>query len=126
MADQVSRLDPHSLPKRNFTGDVLRCRLRIRIVPGGIPILFTVYDYVVIAGRALPSARRMMIAGREEFLPHVLRRKVVVPFDNLGPIGLSDYLTVPYRSDHNSSLGQRFGGSNHIRRPRRACRTKCG
>ena len=23
-------------------------------------------------------------------------------------------------------LGQRFGGSNHIRRPPRACRTKCG
>jgi len=23
-------------------------------------------------------------------------------------------------------LGQRFRGSNHIRRPRRACRTKCG
>jgi hypothetical protein len=25
-----------------------------------------------------------------------------------------------------SALGQRFRGSNHIRRPRRACRTKCG
>ena len=23
-------------------------------------------------------------------------------------------------------LGQRFLGSNHIRRPRRVCRTKCG
>ena len=23
-------------------------------------------------------------------------------------------------------LGQRFRGSNHIRRPRQACRTKCG
>jgi hypothetical protein len=41
--------------------------------------LFTVYDYVVIAGRARPSACRMMIAWREEFGPHVLRRKVVVP-----------------------------------------------
>jgi hypothetical protein len=25
-----------------------------------------------------------------------------------------------------SNLGQRFRGSNHIRRPRQACRTKCG
>jgi hypothetical protein len=25
-----------------------------------------------------------------------------------------------------SDLGQRFRGSNHIRRPRQACRTKCG
>jgi putative tryptophan/tyrosine transport system substrate-binding protein len=25
-----------------------------------------------------------------------------------------------------ADLGQRFRGSNHIRRPRRACRTKCG
>ena len=25
-----------------------------------------------------------------------------------------------------AELGQRFFGSNHIRRPRRACRTKCG
>jgi integrase/recombinase XerD len=25
-----------------------------------------------------------------------------------------------------SKLGQRFLGSNHIRRPRQACRTKCG
>jgi hypothetical protein len=25
-----------------------------------------------------------------------------------------------------SRLGQRFRGSNHIRRPRQACRTKCG
>ena len=25
-----------------------------------------------------------------------------------------------------SELGQRFRGSNHIRRPRQACRTKCG
>ena len=24
------------------------------------------------------------------------------------------------------ALGQRFRGSNHIRRPRQACRTKCG
>jgi hypothetical protein len=25
-----------------------------------------------------------------------------------------------------NQLGQRFRGSNHIRRPRQACRTKCG
>ena len=27
---------------------------------------------------------------------------------------------------HAAELGQRFLGSNHIRRPRRACRTTCG
>jgi hypothetical protein len=28
--------------------------------------------------------------------------------------------------DQMAHLGQRFRGSNHIRRPRQACRTKCG
>ncbi|KRP99768.1 hypothetical protein AOQ73_19360 [Bradyrhizobium pachyrhizi] len=28
--------------------------------------------------------------------------------------------------EFNLNLGQRFRGSNHIRRPQRACRTKCG
>jgi hypothetical protein len=27
--------------------------------------------------------------------------------------------------EHPDHLGQRFLGSNHIRRPRRACRTRC-
>jgi hypothetical protein len=27
---------------------------------------------------------------------------------------------------YSGYLGQRFRGSNHIRRPRQACRTKCG
>ena len=29
-------------------------------------------------------------------------------------------------TDADYELGQRFRGSNHIRRPRQACRTKCG
>src|SRR5260370_25642862 len=97
---KLSSLDPHSFPKSNFAGNVLRSRLWIRIVSGGVLVLCTVYDYVVIAGRALPSARRVMIAGRKIFAPHMLRRKVMVPLDNLGPIGLTDYFSVPYRSDH--------------------------
>src|SRR5438105_1544578 len=35
----------------------------------------------------------------------------------------------PGSKSHNHCavvLGQRFRGSNHIRRPRRACRTRCG
>ena len=32
-------------------------------------------------------------------------------------------LTKPFAP---AQLGQRFRGSNHIRRPRRACRTRCG
>jgi hypothetical protein len=100
-ADQV----PLTLPESNSTGNVLCCRLRIRIESGGIPILFAVHDYVGIAGRILPSARLMMIAGHEEFAPDMLQREIVIPFDNLGPIGLGDYLSIPYRSDHACSLG---------------------
>ena len=38
-------------------------------------------------------------------------------------IGNSDAL---YHDVEHTMLGQRFRGSNHIRRPRQACRTKCG
>ncbi len=45
---------------------------------------------------------------------------------NVGQGVLLDAVTAYTNVLANQSLGQRFRGSNHIRRPRRACRTKCG
>ena len=44
----------------------------------------------------------------------------------MGTNPVNDYLRQAYVGEEVLKLGQRFRGSNHIRRPGRVCRTKCG
>ena len=47
--------------------------------------------------------------------------------DRLGHTIISPFLAIgAWLFGAFAVLGQRFHGSNHIRRPRQACRTKCG
>jgi DNA polymerase-1 len=75
---------------------------------------------------------RYMIEHDEIDWPRALWRgqyiKAVAKIERCGvpvDVGLHRRLSANWPAIRHS-LGQRFRGSNHIRRPRQACRTKCG
>ena len=77
------------------------CGLVFSYMPGGV--LFGAVSFFGFVGVCLASA---------------------VSF--LAGAGVKGSLLIGTRSKRMMRLGQRFRGSNHIRRPRQACRTKCG
>jgi len=54
------RLDPHPPPERHAILDLCRCRLGLRVIPGGVAVDLAVDRDVVVAGdaRALVARRR--------------------------------------------------------------------
>jgi hypothetical protein len=69
-------------------------------------------------------ARKLGLIKDHERLALNIHGLSVLPDDDLTRFPLFDaQATVTSNPD---DLGQRFRGSNHIKRPRRVCRTKCG
>ena len=102
-ACDAARLDIH--PSRNaFVADVKTANGTIRAAPARL-------DVVQIGSLKLRDVTALVLP--DDALS-----------DNL--LGLS-FLSRLHRFEYSDGkLGQRFRGSNHIRRPRQACRTKCG
>src|SRR5580693_8045139 len=60
-------LDFNSAPKGHVVLDVAGCRLRIRVIPGGILIFLSVYQQAVVSGLSLPGTGRNRRAGTKIF-----------------------------------------------------------
>src|SRR5262245_46605982 len=83
-----SPLHPHALPEGDVSLDVPGRRLRVRVVPGRVPVHLLPDHHVVVARLALPVARRMRITLPEMFAADGLGWEVLVAFHHLGAIAL--------------------------------------
>src|SRR5205085_368554 len=69
--------------------------LRLGIVPGGVLVALPVDKDIVVAGHALPRARRVMAALAEELLAQRLRREVMVALDHNGLVAFGQHGVIP-------------------------------
>jgi hypothetical protein len=103
-----------------------RMKLRPIIALGDVPAVFDEDQIGKLAKIAkLPGDADLnrFGAGIKE-AARIFVRDALVPTAN----ELHNEIANLYKAANRQSyeLGQRFRGSNHIRRPRQACRTKCG
>src|SRR5581483_7759275 len=99
-----SALDGDASPERDVVQDVGRGVLWRWIVPGRIAVRLAIHDDVVIAGFALPRARRVSATVAHVLPLHGIRREVHVAFDDLYAVTLREDLSLPSRTSHARKL----------------------
>src|SRR2546421_13063906 len=88
-------LNLHAPPEGDVILDLSGRRLRRRVKPGGIRIGFALDRDRQVARFSFPATDRMGIARLQELALNGIRRKVVVAFDDHGPVALCEYCAVP-------------------------------
>src|SRR6185312_49830 len=91
-----------------------------------IPSARTIARLMTVERDTLSKADTVTVAAIEAGVPTLVEAREIIADFHLKIRRRASAELSPWIERARASLGQRFRGLNHIRRPRRACRTKCG